>query len=81
MHPIDDSDQAWFVFSSQGVCSLVHGDTIKKALAIWKKSPASKRAEVVGILKSGGPVTIDNARMQSTQIYGVVCCVHEKEAK
>lgn len=75
-----DSGPEWFIFSSRGHASLVVADNITKAIAKWKKSPIAKKAEVVGVIKAGGPVTIDNARMQNTQIYGVICCLQEKES-
>ncbi len=72
--------EEWFIFSDRGHCSLVVADGIKKAIVNWKKSPLGKKCEIVAVVKAAAPVTIENARMQSTRVYGVICCLQEKNA-
>jgi hypothetical protein len=65
----------WVVFSSEGMASLILGDTITKAVANWRKATKG-RGEPVGVIRCGYSGSLPHA-MRGTDVSGVICCIHK----
>jgi hypothetical protein len=70
----------WVLFTDRPKAFLVHGDSITKAVASWRKdkSRSARAGEPVGIIRCGWSEDIPGA-MRHTDVFGVVCCVHKPE--
>jgi hypothetical protein len=74
-------DPQWFIFTNDGKGSVVTAPTIQKAVSNFKKDKRnSRRGEVVGVIAALQSVT-HPSQIQSTYVYGVICCMGKSDHK